>query len=195
MKKTLSAVYLLIIAASSLFAKEVIQVEEVDFNSLNDDWVQMKIELSCEENPQPDARNPRFVEKIKVKVYLGYVRDIETRTFDYYTSEVEIVIMEQGDDKNVYFYLPGPIVERDRLKTDPDFYYVEISVDGKPLPPQKDAISSSIADLEILKTFKSKADSGSAGNDHILMPIYMVTGVDLGRVSDLPVFLRRDTRD
>lgn len=195
MKKILSPFYLLVIATSSLFAKEAIEVERVDFNSLNEDWVQMQIELSCNENPAPDARNPDFIEKIKVKVYLGYVRDMATGSFDYYTSEVEIVLMEKGDDNNVYFYLPGPIVERDDLKTDPDFYYVEVSIDGKPLPPQKDAISGSIANLEVLETFIAKANTGSVKNDHLLMPIYLVNAVNLGRVSNLPVFLRRDVRD
>lgn len=195
MKKTLSAFYLLIVVTSSLFAKEVIEVKGVDFNSLSDDWIQMQIELTCGENPSPDARDPDFVENIKVKVYLGYTRDLATSTFDYYTSEVEIVIMEKGDDNNVYFYLPGPIVDRDNLKTDPDFYYVEVSVDGKPLPPQKNAISGSIANLEILETFKSEADSGSVKNDDLLMPIYLVSGVNLGRVTNLPVFLRRDVKN
>jgi hypothetical protein len=58
-------------------------------------------------------------------------------------------------------------------------------------------MSSSIRSLEILNSFISKADSGSVENEHKLMPIYLVagTGVDMGRVSDLPVFLRRDVRD
>lgn len=195
MKKFLSALHLLILLSSPLIAQEAIRVDRVDFNSLRDDWVQMEIELSCFGNPSPEARNPRFVEKIKVKVYLAYERDAKAREFDYYTAEVEVVIMEQGDDNNVYFYMPGPIVERDQLRTDPDYYYVEVSVDGEAQQPQQSAMSRNIPNLEILKSFTSKADSGSVENEHMLMPIYLVSGIDIGRVSNLPVFLRRDVRD
>lgn len=195
MKKFLLPLHFLILLTSSLIANNAIEVDRIDFNSLRDDWVQVEIELSCNGNPSPDAKNPRFVENIKVKVYLAYLRDEATRKYDYYTAEVEIVIMEQGDDNNVYFYLPGPIVERDQLKTDPDFYYAEVSVNGERLPPQQTAMSRSIKSLQILESFVSNADSGSVENEHMLMPIYLVSGIDTGRVSNLPVFLRRDVRD
>lgn len=195
MKKPYSLMVALFALAAPVFANPAIEVDRIDFNSLRDDWVQMEIELSCNGNPSPEARNPRFVEKIKVKVYLAYTRNAQAAEFDYYTSEVDLVIMEQGDKNNVYFYLPGLIVERDQLPTDPDFYYVEISVNGETQAFQKSAISSSIKSLEILNSFISNANSGSVDNEHLLMPIYLVTGIDLGRVSDLPVFLRRDVRD
>lgn len=181
--------------SASLAAQEAIRVDRVDFNSLKDDWIQLAVELSCHGNESPEARNPNYVEKIKVKAYLAYERDAQKRAFDYYTSEVEIVIMEKGDDNNVYFYLPGLVVERDRLRKDPDFYYIEVSVDGEAQKPQKLAMSNNIPNLEILNSFTSKADSEGQVNAHILMPIYLVTGADLGRISDLPVFLRRDLRD
>ena len=176
-------------------AQEDIRVDRIDFNSLRDDWIQMEIELSCEGNSAEDARDKDYVEKIKVKAYLAYTRDASARSFDYYTSEIEILIMEKGDDNNVYFYLPGLIVERDQLKTDPDFYYVEVSVNGNAQKPQKAAMSSNIPNLDILNSFISKAESEGADNEHILMPYYLVSGIDVGRVSQLPAFLRREVRN
>lgn len=195
MKKYFVPTLLCLFGFATLFAENAIEVKRVDFKKTSDDWIQMEVQLSCEGNPAEDARDPRYVEKIKVKAYLGFTRDASARLYDYYTSEVEIIIMEKGDDNNVYFYLPELIVERDQLQTDPDFYYVEVSVDGQEQEPQKDAISSSIKNREILDSFVSKADSEAAVNEHFLMPIYLVTGVDLGRVSKLPAFLRRDIRD
>ena len=81
------------------------------------------------------------------------------------------------------------------MQTDPDFYYVEVSVDGEAQKPQKAAMSSNIPNLEILNSFISKADAEGAANEHVLMPIYLTSGIDLGRVSQLPAFLRRDVRD
>lgn len=195
MIKHLVPVFVLLSGALVVSAQEAINVDRVDFNSLRDDWIQMEVELSCQGNPSPEARDKNYVEKIKVKAYLAYERDARKRSFDYYTSEVEIVIMEKGDDNNVYFYLPGLIVERDQLKTDPDFYYVEVSVDGEAQKPQKTAMSTNIPNLDILNSFISKAESEGAVNEHVLMPIYLTSGIDLGRVSDLPAFLRRDVRN
>lgn len=202
MKKLLPALSSLILftalLVTPLVAQDAVQVDRVKFNSLRDDWIQMEIELSCLGNPSPEARNPRYVENIKARVYLAWERDAQARLFDYYTSEVEIVIMEQNDKSNVYFYLPGPIVERDRLKKEPDFYYVEVSVDGEIQQPkgQSLAMSRNIANLEILKSFTSNANTESLKNEHLLMPIYLLSGsgIDLGRVGALPVFLRRDVR-
>lgn len=185
--------FALFVCAAPLAAQQqAIEVDGVNFDSLRDDWIQMEVELSCNGNPSPDARSDKFVEKIGVKVYLAFERNAAAREFDYYTSEVEIIIMESNDSNNVYFYLPGKIVERDRLKEDPDYYYVEITIDGEAQTPQKDAMSGNISNAEVLNSFVSRADSDGSVNEHLLMPIYLVTGVDLGRVSDLPAFLRRD---
>ena len=179
-------------------ARESITVERIDFNSLRDKWTQMQVELSCAGNDSAEARDPRFVENVKVKVYLAYKLKGKAESgapnFDYYTAEVEIIIMERGDDNNLYFYLPGMIVERDQLPVDPDYYYVEISIDGEGLAPQKGAMSRSISNPTILDSFLSKADSEGADNDHILMPVYYAPAGNLGRISDLPLFLRRDVR-
>ena len=195
MKKYFVSILALVAVSLVLPAQEDIRVDRVDFNSLRDDWIQMEIELSCEGHSAEEARDKDYVEKIKVKAYLGYTREASARSFDYYTSEIEILIMEKGDDNNVYFYLPGLIVDRDQLKTDPDFYYVEVSVNGEAQKPQKAAMSSNIPNLDILNSFISKADSEGADNEHVLMPYYLVSGIDLGRISQLPAFLRREVRD
>lgn len=197
MKKYFFPILTLLASSIAMCAQEVIKVNRVDFDQLRNDWIQMEIELSCSGNPSPDARNRDFVEGIKIKAYLAY----ESRGsgssggFDYYTSEAEIIIMEKGEDNNVYFYLPGLIAERDQLNADPKFYYVEVSVAGETLKPQKFAMSSNIPNLDILNSFVSKADSDGADNEHLLMPIYLVSGIDLGSYSKLPAFLRRDVRD
>jgi hypothetical protein len=195
MKKYFVSILTLLSASLILTAQEDIRIDRVEFNSLRDDWIQMEIELSCEGNSAEEARDEDYVEKIKVKAYLGYTRDASTRSFDYYTSEIEILIMKKRVDNNVYFYLPGLIVERDNLKTEPDFYYVEVSVNGDAQKPQKEAISSSIPNQNILDSFISKADAEGADNEHALMPIYLVSGTHRGSVSQLPAFLRREVRN
>ena len=86
------------------------------------------------------------------------------------------------------------IVERDQLPVDPDFYYVEISINDEEQARQKSGMSSSITNQTILDSFLSKANSEGADHDHILMHVYYAPAGNLGRISDLPVFLRRDVR-
>jgi hypothetical protein len=193
MYKLLTPIIVFLAASISTFAQEAISVDRVNFKSLRDNWVQMEVELSCGGNPLPEARDKRYVEEIKVKAYLGYKVD---DGFDFYFAEVEIIIMEQGDDNNVYFYLPGQIVERDGLSSiDPDYFFVELSVGGEEQPSQKSARSSSIKNDAILASMKGKADSEGADNEFILMPVYSVPAEYLGKIDKLPVFLRRDVRD
>jgi hypothetical protein len=194
MKKYFTPILTLLASSLALCAQNAVEVKSVDFDSQRDDSIRMEIELACNGNYAPDARNRDYVENIGLRVYLAYVRDASARQYDYYTSEAEVVIMEKGEDYNVYFYLPGLIAERDDLKDDPDFYYVELTVDGEKLSPQKNAMGN-IASPEILNSFLSKANSEGSENEHLLMPIYLIYGIDRGDVSDLPVFLRRDVRN
>lgn len=193
MKKTLFPIFIFIVSVFTVCAQEAVEVKKVDFNKTDDDWIQMEIELACGDNRLPDARDSRFVEEIKVKAYLAY-KTKHSQGFDYYTSEVEIVIMEKGEDYNVYFYLPGLIVERDQIQPqEPEYYYVEVSVKGSLQAPRKGskAFSPNIPNLEALTTFTSQAGEK---NQHLLMPVYFVPAEYLGRVSDMPTFLRRDVR-
>ncbi|MDP4879436.1 MAG: hypothetical protein NWR36_06095, partial [Opitutales bacterium] len=140
MKKTLYPIFIFIVSAITAFAQEAVEVKKVDFNKTDDDWIQMEIELNCGDNKLPDARDSRFFEEIKVKVYLAYESKY-AETFDYYSSELEIVIMEKGENYNVDFYLPGLIVERDQIQPqEPKYYYVEGSVKGALQPPRKGSL-------------------------------------------------------
>ena len=87
--------------------------------------VELEIELACNGNSAPDARSSKFPENIKVKPYLAYAKGDSADEFVYFTSEVEVLIMEERDKNNVYFYLPGAVMERDGLKY-PKYYYIEL---------------------------------------------------------------------
>lgn len=174
------------------YAAEMIEVDSIKFNKTRDDWIQMEIQLSCDGNPLPDAKNDRFLDDIKVTAYVTYSNDGAESQFTYYKSDLEIITMEKGDRNNVYFYMPGLVVERDRLKNDPDYYYVELSVGDNLLPPQKNAMSSSISNQQILDSMLSNAQSEAEANQGIFMPVYLAPAAYLGRVSDLPTLRRYD---
>jgi len=196
MKIILLPLCILLGLVATAMSQEAISVDRVNFKSLKDNWVQMEVQLTCNANPAADARDRRFVENITIKAYLGYATGAAAGKFDFYTAEAEIIIMEQGDDNNVYFYLPGMIVDRDKLSSiDPDYYFVEVTVNGELQPSERSARSSSIKNETVLASMKSKATAEGAENDFILMPIYYVPAEYRGRVDKLPIFLRKDVRD
>ncbi len=155
------------------FAQEIpAEVTNVNFESLRDDWVQMEIKIRANKNISEDARNERFVDNIKVMAYLGYERNRKDKSFDFYKAEAEIVSIEQGKQKEVHFFMPGVVVDRDRLPKVPPYYFVALEVDGKVFPLSNDAYSRDTLNSETLRSMKQKADAESEKNDFILVPHY-----------------------
>jgi len=185
----------LIIALSILFTplySQDVVVDKVKFNSLSRSWVEVEIELTCNGNTSGDSVSGDFLEKIKVKPYLAFSKDSGTNQFIYFTSEIEILIMERRDSNKVYFYLPGLIIERDDLKL-PDYYYVELEVNGNPVAPQKSAYDGIGAGS--IENFKSQVQAGAEKTKDMLMPVYLAPLEFSSRVQrELPTLLRREAK-
>ena len=175
------------------------EVTSVNFTGLKDDWVQMEIKIRANKNTSEDAKNERFVDNIKVMAYLGYVLDARENTFDFYKAEVEIISIEQGKQKNVYFFMPGIIIDRDRLPKTPPYFFVALEVDGKVLPLSNKSYSQNTLNDDTLRSMKKKADVESEPNDFILMPHYKVPRVLLidARFSEdkLAPLIRREPKE
>ena len=186
---------ILLIGSVQLFAQAPIKVSKVDFNKTQDDWIQMEIELDFDDNTQPNARNKDFFENVGVKVYLAYEIDAAMRQYDYYSAQVKIAMAEAKEKYNVYFYLPGLIVERDQIsQAKPAFYYVAVELAGEELAPQSrsPAISASIKNTQVLNSFQAKANEMSESTQGLLMPSYYAPGAYKSRVQKQPLYLRLD---
>ena len=184
-----------IIGAAQLAAKAPIEVSKVDFDTTKDDWIQMQVELDFGVNTLPDARDKDFFSNVGVKAYVAYEIDAAKRQYDYYICEVKIALAEAKEKYNVYFYLPGMIVERDRIsQAKPAFYYVALNLAGNELAPKQGsyAISDSIKNLQILNSFLAKAKEMSASTKGLLMPSYFAPGAYKSRVQKQPLYLRLD---
>lgn len=184
----LSSIASVLLGASCGFGQDVV-LDRVSFNSLPRDWVEIEIQITCQGNSSPEASNEDFLENIKVRPYLAYPKGSSSGEFVYFTAEVEILIMEKSDSNNIYFYLPGLLMERDNLKF-PEYYYIEIEVNGEPLPPENEAYDG-ISPTSI-PNFKSKVESGSVSTKHALMPVYLAPLEYQNRARKLPLFVRRE---
>jgi hypothetical protein len=189
-KKLLPLFALIFILKSPLIGQDAVTVDRVKFNTLSDRWVQVEIELTCNGNPAPDATDPDFVENITIKPLLAYRTG--SGEYNFYTSQVEILIMEARDKNTVSFYMPGLIMERDEVRGDPEFHYVEISIGGTVQDPQKGPAMGNIKDAAMLKNMQSKAEAQSEANQNILIPSYFAPLKYRGDSRKEPVYLRRE---
>ena len=114
--------------------------------------------------------------------------------------------MEVNSARSVYFYLPGDIVKRDRLKMKPDYFYVQLEVGGTEVPlyteagqlssDMKAAVHQQFVNKQAFDGARDLADRGVTANAGMLRPQYLVPYAIFDTVpqgSPSPEFLREDT--
>ena len=196
MKRLILLTLSLLIANLTFAEAPAAQVENIKFKNLSDDWVEMEVEIRANRNLSPDAKNERFVDNIKVMGYFAYVRDRKARTFDFYKAEVEVISIEQGKKENVYFYMPGIVVKRDRLPKEPPYYFVALEINGQVLPIDSRAYSKSTLNDDTIRSMKTKADAESEPNNFILMPSSNAPlGLIGARPSDMAPLIIREPKE
>ena len=164
-----------------------ISVATVRFNSVRSatgDWHVTEVEL------QPRAgegvKNRNFIDRVKVTLNLG-VFSVKSPAGakvpdTYYRASAEAVAVENTGSRTVFrFYLPPEIVKRDQITGDIKIYLVEVFVDGKPMPMDKDNVSLlTLPKPEIVESFRSKVSGGAGVNDGILLPQYLTPFANTG---------------
>jgi len=172
-----------------------VEVQNVNFRGIGNDWVQVEVQLLVGENTAEGARDRNFIQNVGVEVLLAYQRG--ENEFDYYTSEVEILVMERGDRPNVYFFLAGPIVKRDRLpRSEPFAFMVNLTHNGADIPMGSRAVSSRIRGNEAaINSLRQNARAEAGTNEGILMPSFFAPLGDIrAQVRGEPIYIRRDGR-
>lgn len=166
----------------------IVEVENIKFKNLQEDWVQMEVSLRANRNTMAEARNERFVDNIKVTGYFAYEVKNSPSGFEFYKAEVEVISIEQGKKNNVYFFMPGVVAERDRLPKTPEYYFVSLEVNGQVMRMSKKAYSSKLNETSIV-SMKTRADAEADKNEFVLKPHYSAPleylGVQLDKVAPL----------
>ena len=163
-----AVVCLLLCCGARLFAQDVV-LDRVNFNSLSRDWVKTEIQITCQ-GIRLRRRETRIFWKILKFVLIALSKRIVCGRFRILKSEIEILIMEKSMAQQCLL-LPARFVDgRDKLKF-PKYYYIEIEVNGEPLPPENEAYEG-IGPTSI-DNFKAKVEAGSESTKHALMPVYL----------------------
>jgi len=171
-------------------------------------WNRMQVELMAGDNPDPKALNKKWVDKVKVTVTAIFkpTSAKDATEFSYYRSSATVLTMEVNSDRSVYFYLPGDIVKRDRLKMQPDYYYVQLEVGGTEVPlfseagrinpDQLAAVHKQFVNKKDFDGARDLADRGAGANAGMLRPQYLVPYAifdNLPQGSPSPEFIREDS--
>lgn len=142
-------------------------------------WMLASMELVPNANPIPQARNKEFLEDVELNLSLAYERapgPDGKPGFDFYSSRVRIAILKARERVPLHFFIPGYIVERDRLPREPKYWAVEISVSGIPQEASANTVSRDYKTPQMLKflpTFLGKVAQDGRPNDGLLMPQYL----------------------
>lgn len=203
--------------------KSAVNVRSVHFDPVKlggqqNPWIRAQVELHANHNPEAKVTaeaeagpkkpiNKNWVDKIKVTVTLIF-KPIGTTTaeeFAYYRSTATVLTMEVNTDRSVYFYLPGDIIKRDRLKMQPDYYYVQVEVggteqplfseNGRPVADMGNALHKFFLDKKNFDLARPQADRAVSSTSGMLRPHYLVPAAfydSLPQGSPQPEFIRED---
>jgi hypothetical protein len=178
----------------------------------SDAWLKISVPFEVVSHPdlaaldgrKPSSReelfNPKFIEDLEIKLYLCFRNEFArkfTKTdkadpanFQYYSSALKCIILEQGNRYTANFLFPAGIAERDEFGGSyPEIigYAVQFSRNGSPLEVSEAVKFDNYRQEEVLERFKSEAVSKSSQNDGILIPAHKV---DQSFLRDLgPVYL------
>lgn len=203
-------------------SKSPVNVRSVHFDPVKiggqkNEWIRIQVELHANFNPETKASaedkagkrpaNKQWVDKVKVTVTAIFkpTSAKDATEFSYYRSSATVLTMEVNSDRSVYFYLPGDIVKRDRLKMQPDYYYVQLEVGGTEVPlfseagrinpDQLAAVHKQFVNKKDFDGARDLADRGAGANAGMLRPQYLVPYAifdNLPQGSPSPEFIRED---
>lgn len=137
------------------------------------------------------------MDNIRVVVTLGYKHSRSTSETDlmFYRSEVMIATMKINDTRRLAFWLPYDIVSRDNYKREPEYWIIEMFVNGEQVQPDRTQVSSSLMrggdPAANLAGFKGIADSKVQANDGILRPTYLTINDDVERPDKILPYIRK----
>lgn len=182
--------------SSHLGAQDVLRVANMNFSQIAQNWIMATLTLDVRGNPSEDAPNRNFVDDVRIDLYLSYedrAPDVSDRGYLFFRSNARAVTLERGR-RDIHFFLPGSVVSRNRLRSEPFAWMVEFQIGGDRVPAQREHFSRNIQSLEGAESLRSRANSEGAENDGVLVPIYLlphhIAQNIRVNVNDLPTYFR-----
>ncbi len=141
--------------------------------------------------PTEASVNPKYLDNIEVEVIIGYPHPIKAGEFLFHKSTVAIATMEVKQKRKIGFWLPYDIAQRDNMNKEPEFWLINLSVDGSEIPltgkNSRNRTSSNLTSKQAVDKMMSLASSATEG---VLLPGYLSGNGYRERGRDRPPFIR-----
>jgi len=171
-------------------------VKNVKFSSKVNPYKDYLVEVEIEPMFNPDADNapnPKYVDDIKVTLLIGYELPNKDREFKFHICEVDIATMEVRQSRKIGFWLPYDIAERDDVSKEPQYWYIDLEVDGNKIPITKrnvgDRACSELRNPTAIQSMQNQASNATEG---VLLPGYLSGNGYLERGDKRPAFIREE---
>lgn len=177
-----------------------VRVQRVNFNNNVNPTKDnnMVIQLRAQNQPNENAPNKDYVDNVRVVVTQGYKYPNSTSDTDlmFYRSEAEIATLKLNDNRSLAFWMPADIVTRDRYSREPEYWIIELFVNGEQVPPDRSQVSTSLMrggdPAANLAGFKSIAESKVAATEGILRPTYLTYNNEVERPDKVVPYIRKE---
>lgn len=147
----------------------LLEIEQVRFQTLRDQWLRTEVRVRALGNAQES--NPRYTSNIRIELILSFQR--RDGEFLFYRARASLVTLEQNQRAAVAFYLPGVILRRDDLR-EPFAYLVDVSASGQPQPYGREWASANIRENPMaLESLRNRSLQVADQHDGILLPAYL----------------------
>jgi len=158
-----------------------------------DAWLEATVEIGVTANPGAGVYG-RFADRVQATLLLSLrTRDND---FTFFRAGAEAVTLESGRAA-FRFYLPPEVLRREQVNSAPFAYAVEITVGGRPLPADNNAVSSSLRTgdaqraADLLRSFKDRVAQSAPRNDGVMVPQYL-SPFNASYGNDTPSFVRHE---
>lgn len=150
-----------------------VSVREVDFQRVRDpggaEWWEAAVEIDVEAQ---GGGQGRFASRVRIGLNLAFQRPIEGRPLEFYRAAVTAPSLEAGRH-TFRFYLPPPIVRRDRITSGARFWMVELAVDGREVGPTPAQVSTAFSSAAAVANFRDQHSRLAPANDGVLLPRHL----------------------
>lgn len=189
-----AALYLAVVFALSAqsptgpsFGGEV-EVSTMRFDRVRPGWYRVNVEVDVKAAAQNTSR---YVNRVGVTLNLGFRILTGGERFAFYRATATAVTIQQGK-ANFRFYLPPEVAARDSLTSSaPDFWAVDLVVDGKEMPRSRRQVSTSLPDPDRLRAFLGRVSAELRSNEGVLVPEFQTPFFAVPDPQGAPSYLRQ----
>jgi hypothetical protein len=164
------------------------EVSNMRFDRVRPGWYMVDVEVDVKAAAENTSR---YVNRVGVTLSIGFRILTGGERFAFYRAIATAVTIQQGK-ANFRFYLPPEVTARDSLTSSaPDFWAVDLTVDGKEMPRSRRQVSTSLPDPERLNAFLGRVSAESRGNEGVLVPEFQTPFFAVPDPRGAPSYLRQ----